>query len=278
VLIAVRLDSPQLARVRSATSRCHAVLDIPTWRVLLGEVRRRPIDLVIADPAGRCADAGDGVAALQAIHEFAAVLVYTTVTTETSRAILSLAECGVHDFVFVGFDDDANRLRHRLEGLVARGGDQSVMLQILAAIGDVGAPSGIATSVRELFRATWRFRTAQDLAAAAGLSRQHTNVWLHRAGLAPCCTLVTAVRVLRGFQYSRMAGLTISDVAARLRYPDPEVFTNNVRAITGAPLSEWQTAGVDRFVARLRISIGLPTAPRLALVQRSTRQQLRDAG
>ena len=75
-----------------------------------------------------------------------------------------------------------------------------------------------------------------------------------------------------------MAGLTVSDVAARLRYPDPEVFTNNVRAITGAPLSEWQSAGIDRFVARVRISIGLPTAPRLALVKPSGREQLRDAG
>ncbi len=278
MLIAVRLDGGQLARVRSATAGSHAVLDIPTWRVLLGEVRRRPIDIVIADPAARCADTGDGVAALQAIHEFAPVLVYTTVTTETSRAILSLAAYGVHDFVFAGFDDVADRLRLRLEEVVARAGDQSVMPQILAAIGEVGAPAGIATSVRELFRATWRFRTAQDLAAAAGLSRQHTNVWLHRAGLAPCCTVVTAVRVLRGFQYSRMAGLTVSDVAARLRYPDPEVFTNNVRAITGAPLSEWQSAGIDRFVARVRISIGLPTAPRLALVKPSGREQLRDAG
>ena len=128
-------------RVRSATAGSHAVLDIPTWRVLLGEVRRRPIDIVIADPAARCADTGDGVAALQAIHEFAPVLVYTTVTTETSRAILSLAAYGVHDFVFAGFDDVADRLRLRLEEVVARAGDQSVMPQILAAIGEVGPPA-----------------------------------------------------------------------------------------------------------------------------------------
>jgi AraC-like DNA-binding protein len=278
MLVAARLDSSQLARVRAATAGRHAVLDIPTWRVLRGEVRRRPIDIVIADPAARCADSGEGVGALQSIHELASVVVYTTVTTETTRAILALADHGMHDFVFAGFDDTPERLRVRLEDVAARGGDESVLAQILAAAGKVRAPSGIGESIRELFRATWRFRTAQDLAAAAGLSRQHTNVWLHRAGLAPCCTMVTAVRVLRGFQYARMAGLTIADVAARLRYPDPEVFTNNVRAITGAPLSEWRMQGVDRFVARVRIRLGLPAPPQLALVQPSSREQLRDAG
>jgi AraC-like DNA-binding protein len=278
MLIAARLERSLLARLHSATAGCHSVLDIPTWRVLRGEVRRRPIDVVIADPAARCPDAGDGVAALQTIRDFASVLVYTTVSSETSRAILALGDSGVHDFVFAGFDDAPERMRLRVEDVAARGADEPVLVQILGAIAQAGAPAGIGESVRELFRATWRFRTAQDLAAAAGLTRQHTNVWLRRAGLAPCCTVVTAVRVLRGFQYARIGGLNVADVAARLRYPDPEVFTNNVRAITGAPLAEWRHQSVDRFVTRVRIRLGLPAPPQLALVQPSAREQLRDAG
>jgi len=278
MLIAARLERSLLARLSAATAGCHAILDIPTWGVLRGEVRRRPVDVVIADPAARCADAGDGLAALQAIRDFASVLVYTTVSSETSRAILALGDSGVHDFVFAGFDDAPDRMRLRLEDIAARGADEPVLAQILEAMAQVGAPPSVGASVRELFRATWRFRTAQDLAAAAGLSRQHTNVWLHRAGLSPCCTVVTAVRVLRGYQYARMGGLTVADVAARLRYPDPEVFTNNVRAITGAPLSEWRRQGLDRFVARVRIRLGLPAPPQLALVQPSAREPLRDAG
>jgi AraC-like DNA-binding protein len=278
MLIAARLERSLLARLNAAAAGCHAVLDIPTWRVLRSEVRRRPIDVVIADPAARCADSGDGLAALLNIRDFASVLVYTTVSSETSRAILALGDSGVHDFVFAGFDDAPERMRLRVEDVAARGADEPVLAQILGAVAQVGAPPGVGESVRELFRATWRFRTAQDLAAAAGLSRQHTNVWLHRAGLAPCSTVVTAVRVLRGFQYAQMGGLTVADVAARLRYPDPEVFTNNVRAITGAPLSEWRQQSVDRFVARVRIRLGLPAPPQLALVHPSTREQLRDAG
>jgi AraC-like DNA-binding protein len=194
------------------------------------------------------------------------------------RSILALGDSGVHDFVFAGFDDAPERMRLRVEDVAARGADEPVLAQILGAIAQAGAPPGVAESMRELFRATWRFRTAQDLAAAAGLTRQHTNVWLRRAGLAPCCTVVTAVRVLRGFQYARMGGLNVADVAARLRYPDPEVFTNNVRAITGAPLAEWKHQSVDRFVTRVRIRLGLPAPPQLALVHPSAREQLRDAG
>jgi AraC-like DNA-binding protein len=278
MLIAARLERSLMARLNAATAGCHAILDIPTWRVLRGEVRRRPIDVVIADPAARCADTGDGLASLQSIRDFASVLVYTTVSSETSRAILALGDSGVHDFVFAGFDDAPDRMRLRVEDFAARGADEPVLAQILDAVAQVSAPPGVGDAVRELFRSTWRFRTAQDLAAAAGLSRQHTNVWLHRAGLAPCCTIVTAVRVLRGYQYARMGGLTVVDVAARLRYPDPEVFTNNVRAITGAPLSEWRRQGLDRFVARVRIRLGLPAPPQLALVHPTAREQLRDAG
>ncbi len=278
MLIAARLERSLLARLSAATAGCHVILDIPTWHILRGEVRRRPIDVVIADPAARCADAGDGLAALQTIRDFASVLVYTTVSSETSRAILALGDSGVHDFVFAGFDDAPDRMRLRVEDIAARGADEPVLAQILDAVAQAGAPPGVGQSVRELFRATWRFRTAQDLASAAGLSRQHTNVWLHRAGLAPCSTIVTAVRVLRGFQYARVGALTVADVAARLRYPDPEVFTNNVRAITGAPLSEWRRQGLDRFVARVRIRLGLPAPPQLALVHPSAREQLRDAG
>jgi AraC-like DNA-binding protein len=266
MVIFARLDAPQLVRLRVVAGVRHGVVEMPSWRALRTETRRRPVDIVVADPAARGADVGDGVRALADVRSVAPVLVYTTVSAATTRAILILAQARIHDYVFAGFDDEPSRLRRRLEEAVCRSTDHQLMAPIIAALDVVDAPPGIASSVREVFRTAWRFRTAQDLAAAAGLSRQHTNAWLHRAGLPSCRTLVMAVRVLRGFQYAQHTGLTLADVAARLRYPDPEVLADNIRALTGASLTVWRARGAERLTAQLRARLGLSTRGPLTLL------------
>ena len=72
---------------------------------------------------------------------------------------------------------------------------------------------------------------------------------------------------------------TLADVAARLRYPDPEVLADNVRALTGASLTVWRARGAERLTAQLRARLGLSArAPRTLVSANLTPQVLRDAG
>jgi hypothetical protein len=86
--------------------------------------------------------------------------------------------------------------------------------------------------------------------------------------------LVIAARVLRGYQYAQNPALTVIDIAGRLGYPDPRVFTDHVRLMTGRGVSAWRTSVtpeqcVAMLVAKLMSGPRPAAAPTLTLMRRA---------
>jgi hypothetical protein len=87
--------------------------------------------------------------------------------------------------------------------------------------------------------------------------------------------LVIAARVLRGYQYAQNPALSVSDIAERLAYPDPRVFTDHVRLMTGRRVSVWRETVtpeqcVGMLVTKLMAGEGpIAAPPALTLLRRA---------
>ena len=101
----------------------------------------------------------------------------------------------------------------------------------------------------------------------SGVTRQYSIGALGVAGVVPLRILVVAARILRAYQYAQIPGLTLSDVAARLRYTDPRTLTRHVRELTGTTLALWSsTVTPAECVAQIRARLGMGASKALVLL------------
>lgn len=276
MLLLARLSPPMLSHLRVVAGDAHTVLAVPSWQSVPSVLRARAVDVMVVDP---CVD---GIAQTEPVRSIRAgfpsvgVLIYTGITAESTRAMLTLGEFGVRHCVLRGFDDEPGRFRERLELLRAVGLEDRVLGTVRVALAGGQVPATLVGAIEELFHAPRRFRTAEDVARAAGIPRRGVNRWLERAGLAPARTMVMAARVLRGYQYAQNPALAASDIASRLGYPDPRVFATHVRLLTGRRVSAWRASVspdqcVSILVAKLMLAPSRAGAvrPPLTLLRRA---------
>ncbi len=229
-----------LSHLRAVAGDVHTVLAATSWPALAGVLRARPVEITVVDP---CVDGPADIEAVRAIRAgfpLVSMLVYTSITAESTRAMLSLGECGVRHCILRGFDDEPTRFRERLETLRASGLEERIVCALRVVFMAGEAPAALAGAVEELFRRPMRFQSAGDVALAAEMPRRGVNRWLERLGLAPARVMVVAARVLRAYQYAQNPALSMADVAQRLGYGDARVFAAHVRLMSGRRFAAWR--------------------------------------
>ncbi|HWZ61042.1 MAG TPA: AraC family transcriptional regulator [Gemmatimonadaceae bacterium] len=275
MLLLARLSPPMLSHLRIVAGGTHTVLAAPSWPSMAAVLRARPVDIAVVDP---CIDGGADTESMRALRvgfPSVAVLVYTAISPDSTRAMLALGELGVRHCILRGFDDEPGRFRDGLELLRAAALEDQVLATLRVPLLAEQAPGSLVSAIEQMFRTPRRFRTAEDIAVAAGMPRRGVNRWLERAGVAPARMLVIGARVLRGYQYAQNPALAVADIAGRLGYPDPRVFSDHVRMMTGRAVSAWRaTVAADQCVAMLvaKLMILPPrpaAAPTLTLMRRA---------
>lgn len=267
MLLLARLSPPMLSHLRIVAGGAHTVLAAPSWPSMAAVLRARPVDIAVVDPCIEGAADTETVRALRTGFPGVPVLVYTAISPDSTRAMLTLGEFGVRHCILRGFDDEPTRFRDGLETLRAAGLEDKVLATLRLALAGSQVPAALVSAIEQLFRSPRRFRTAEDIAAVAGIPRRGVNRWLDRAGVAPARMLVIAARVLRGYQYAQNPALAVTDIAKRLAYPDPRVFGDHVRLMTGRGISAWRAAVtpeqcVAMLVTKLMLSEPRPAASR----------------
>jgi AraC-like DNA-binding protein len=255
-----------LSHLRIVAGDAHTVLAASSWPALAAVLRARPVDITVVDP---CVDGSADTEAVRAIRSgfpSVGVLVYTAISADATRAMLSLGEFGIRHCVLRGFDDEPVRFRDRLDTLRAAGLEERIVCALRVALVAGDTPPTLVGAVEQLFRKPTRFHAAADIAAAADMPRRGVNRWLERLGLAPARTLVIAARVLRGYQYAQNPALSMSDVALQLGYTDPRVFAAHVRQISGRRFAAWRRVVtpdqcVAETLAKLVVGRRVPAAP-----------------
>jgi AraC-like DNA-binding protein len=272
MLIVARLSPFLLTRLRVVVGREHALVVAESWEALRRLIQTRPAEVAVVDPCADGyedpADVAPSVRVIRGVANAVTVVVYASLTPASTRAMLTLSASGVRHFVFAGVDDEPTRFRERLEEFRAPGMEEEVLAPLLTALAAARVPTGVSDALRALFRTPRRFRTAEDVAAVAGMTRQHLNRCLAEAGLVPARVMVAAAHVLRAYHYARVPGLTTVDIATRLRYADTRTLARHVRELTGATLVAWSVDVTPaECVALITAQLGMGARRPLVLLQ-----------
>ena len=251
------LPPPLLSHLRIVVGRELAVRPVDDLPSLEEAVRRLPVDVLVLDPT---LGTGPGeLAELLARFPTLPVIAYTRLSPAAMQAVAELSRRAPPLVVLHRYDDEPRRFRELLERQSARVLTETMLDLLEPALAQL--PARLASAVERLFRHPHAFFTAHDLARAAGLTVRTVYRQCDTAGLASPRLLVVGARLLRAYQYLREPVHSIEDIAAKLGYSAPRMFTRHARLALGVtPRELRQTLGPNEVLDRLE-RVMLPGAP-----------------
>jgi AraC-like DNA-binding protein len=209
----------------------HSLIAATGWEELRTAVQQRVTDVVVVDPLA------DGIARTDVIEEVhrqfpsLPIVIYTTLSNVSTRALLTLGKVGIENVVFNRFDDERRRFLDLLERVPGQSLSDHVLAAMSPELGRLPAP--VIRAIEQLFRSPARFHTAQDLAAAAGAQLRTLYRQLESAGIRSPRLLVAAARLLRVYALLRDPGRQIKEVARKVGYYSQYQLAQHMRALTG---------------------------------------------
>ena len=257
--VAAFLTPQLLTHLRVVLGRGRRLHPAEGWTELARILREEVVDLLIADPA---ADGHVKVAELQQlIRQFPSVpvVVYTALSPATMKAVVQLAKAGVEHVVLNRFDDEPRRFREQLEGVPGHALADQILRQLAEPL--AGLPIQVGRAIEQLFRSPGRFRSTDDLAAAAGMNKRTLYRNLEPVGLFSPRLLVVAARLLRVYSHLRDPGRQIKEIADKVGYHSPWQLTQQMREVTGhTPRTVRRRVGPEEFIALLARRVYRPAA------------------
>lgn len=220
-----------VSHLRVVLGTGHSLTPVSSWRELVGAVKHRSTDVVVADPA---ATGSVEIETLEDIRrEFPSLplVVYTVLAPTTISVIVRLAKSGLEHVVLSRFDDEPRRFRELLESIPGHSLGDRMLQELAGALSTL--PITVVRAIDQLFRSPMRFKNAQDLAAAAGMNLRTLYRNLEPAGIYSARALVVSARVLRAYSFLQDPGRSIKDVAAKTGYHSPWQLSQQLRELTG---------------------------------------------
>lgn len=221
-----------------------------SWESLSACVRERPVDVVVVDPGANGAIQVGPVIALRERYPSLPVTLYTVLSPVMMRAALQLSGHGVQHVVLHRFDDEPARFLGLLEAQLSHAVSDALLECLSRPLMSLTPP--VARALERLYRRPDRYFTADDLAAAAGVTARTLYRQFEGAGLASPRVVVMSARVLRAYTLLRDPGIPIEEVSAKLGYSSPRMFARHMREAVGRTPREVRAAMNDKqFVAAL---------------------------
>jgi AraC-like DNA-binding protein len=225
------LPRPLLSHLRIVLGSEHSLTPVFSWGELHATVKHHVTDVVVADPGASGTVEVESLEEIRRQFPSLPVIVYTSLAPAAIKAIVRLAKSGVDHVVLSRFDDEPRRFLELIEAIPAFTlGDQ--MLRELAEP-LAGLPVVVVRAIDQLFRSPARFKTAQDLALAAGKNLRTLYRNLEPAGIFSARSLVVSARLLRAYAYLLDPGRSIKDVAAKAGYNSPWQLSQQMREMIG---------------------------------------------
>ena len=246
----------------------HTLIAAGGWESLRAAVLQQVTDVLVVDPSTDGAPRTDEIVEIHRQFPSLPIVVYTTLSGGSMRAIMELGRVGIEHVVLSRFDDERRRFLELLERVPGQMLSDR-MLKLLSP--ELGRLSGtLIRAVELLFRAPTQFKNSQDLASAAGTQLRTLYRQLESAGFHSPRLFVAAARLLRAYSLMRDPGRHIKDVAAKVGYHSQYQLTQHMRLLTGhTPRVARVKVEPDEFVALLAQGVRQPPQ------RRRTREQQR---
>jgi AraC-like DNA-binding protein len=255
VQVVVHLPSALLSHLRVVLSREHVVRTADSWIEVEEIVRRHAVDVAVVDPTAEGTTGAESIRQLIARHPSLPLVVYTSLSPQALKAVVTLARHGVEHVVLHRFDDDPRRFLALIERLPGYALGELLLERLAEPMGKL--PLSVSRAIERLVRSPGQFFGTADLASAAGVTVRTLYRQLDAAGLASPRLVVQGARILRAYSYLQDRGTQLDNVSAKLGYSAPRILSRQIQQWSGLTPSELRhrvvpEAFVRTLVRRLR--------------------------
>ena len=255
------LPRQQLSHLKIVLGSQHTLIAAGGWDELRAAVQQNVTDVLVVDPT---IDDNTRVDVIEEVHRqypSLPIVIYTTLTASSARAIHHLGRIGLEHVVFNRFDDERRRFLELLERVPGQTLSDQMLRSLAAELAKL--PVTVVRAVEQLYRSPARFRNAQDLSSAAGTILRTLYRQLEIAGIHSPRLLVASARLLRAYALLRDPGRQIKEVAAKVGYHSQYQLTQHMRTLTGhTPRTVRTHIEPEPFVLLLAKGVRQPMQPR----------------
>jgi len=235
--------------IRLLTHVKHVFADEPelliasSWQELESFIRRKPVSVVVLDPAADGIMNVGAVASLLKRYPSLPLIAYVTLHAPQFSAVAQLGRLGLKEVVLHRFDDAPEGFKERVERLEGNALTHDVIEALRERLSQL--PRQLSVTVENLFEQPHRYSSALDLAMEAGIAIVSVYRNLDGAQLGSPKRLLIAAKVLRGFAYLRDPGYSVLDVSIKLGYKTARIFSQHWVTIFGMTPARVRTRLTD---------------------------------
>jgi AraC-like DNA-binding protein len=236
----------------AALQRQDEVCIADSWDRLEALIHIEPLSVVIFNPA---ADGTLDVSrACRLIRKYGSIpfVAYVPLDAPFVRGIAHMANEGLQDLVVYRSNDSPLRFRETL--LRATSIEELGTLVASLESGLSRLPHPLSQVLLDTLRQPHKYAAAQDIAFAAGMTVSGLYRSFRVAGLSSPKSFLVGARVFRGYLYLRDTGFSVRDVASKLGYTHPRIFSHQIESVLGGPPSKVRRAIKSAEVAGLLLS------------------------
>ncbi|HYS70646.1 MAG TPA: hypothetical protein VEM14_10430 [Gemmatimonadaceae bacterium] len=241
--VAAFLPARLLTHVKHVFADEPELLIASSWQELESFIRRKPVSVVVLDPAADGIMNVAAVASLLKRYPSLPLIAYVTLHAPQFSAVAQLGRLGLKEVVLHRFDDAPEGFKERVERLEGTALTHDVIEALRDRLGQL--PRQLAVTVENLFEQPHRYASALDLAMEAGVAIVSVYRNLDTAQLGSPKRLLIAAKVLRGFGYLRDPGYSVLDVSIKLGYKTARIFSQHWVSVFGLTPARVRTRLTD---------------------------------
>ena len=241
--VAAFLPTRLLAHVKHVFAEEPELLIADSWQELESFIRRKPVTVVILDPAADGIMNVGAVAGLLKRYPSLPLIAYVTLHAPQFSAVAQLGRLGLKEVVLHRFDDEPEGFKERVERLEGNALTHDVIEALRGRLAQV--PRQLSVTIENLFEQPHRYTSAFDLAMEAGIAIVSVYRNLDSARLGSPKRLLIAAKVLRGFGYLRDPGYSVLDVSIKLGYKTARIFSQHWVSVFGQTPARVRTRLTD---------------------------------
>ena len=242
--VAAFLPPRLLTHVKHVFADEPELLIASSWQELESLIRRKPVSVVVLDPAADGTMNVGAVAGLLKRYPSLPLIAYVTLHAPQFSAVAQLGRLGLKEVVLHRFDDAPEGFKERVERLEGNALTHDVVEALRERLSQL--PRQLSVAVENLFEQPHRYGSALDLAMEASLAIVSVYRNLDAAQLGSPKRLLIAAKVLRGFGYLRDPGYSVLDVSIKLGYKTARIFSQHWVGVFGLTPARIRTRLTDQ--------------------------------
>jgi hypothetical protein len=284
IVLALLVSDRQVRQVISATSSPHRVLSVRSARDASALLRTQPADVLVIDPV-----VGDTVPRVAAspteLFAIASEFPYVPVVFYVSNAVKALPlvarfptreRC---EALIAGIDDSLDAIRSAIDSVVSSSLVAELVRQLLPTL--PGEATALVRAISRLLSNPKLYRTAEDVALVACMSRRSLDRTLQNHGLVSGSRLLHTARAFVALREARDDLLVVGEARGSRKIRPASRAKRGITRVAGIPkevIVQWTTDELiawvcDLATARLRPSAGQEASANSDLVQSDASRQ-----